>query len=241
VVRIPAEARDVSLLQIVLTAAGIDPDTCVLSPAAKRAAFKFDHSPPSDAEIKNEWRYTSIPSHACIAFVVTMHLECLHFVLVLCAAVLTGRPSQNAQFLSPDAHSNIPLAISPALIEGPAGSAATCTAARCSLFAVRCSSGQCASLSYYCQLTFCLASFCLCFFPLEPYTAIQLLCLTIQFARRTIVNDEPRIANRYCVLAGGVVGWAQVGWGNGDRALHKGWNGFVIVSALIKDESLSRQ
>ena len=85
---------DVSLLQNVLTAAGIDPDTCVLSPSAKRAAFKFDHSSPSDAEIKNEWRYTSTPPHVCIAFAETMYLERLHSVSVLCAAVLTGRPSQ---------------------------------------------------------------------------------------------------------------------------------------------------
>jgi hypothetical protein len=59
-------------LQNVLIADGIDSDTCVLSPAAKRAAFKFDLSPPSDAEIKNEWRYTSTPPHACIAFAETM-------------------------------------------------------------------------------------------------------------------------------------------------------------------------
>jgi len=37
-------------------------------------AFKFDHSPPTDAGIKNEWRYTSTPPHAGIAFVETMYL-----------------------------------------------------------------------------------------------------------------------------------------------------------------------
>jgi hypothetical protein len=116
-VRIPTEAGDVSLLQNVLTAAGIEPascgaDACVLSPDAKLVAFKFDHSPPSDAEIKNDWRCTSTPQHACIAFTLTMYLECLHSVSVLCAAVLTGRHLSHhrlnsAQFRSPDAAQSV--------------------------------------------------------------------------------------------------------------------------------------
>jgi hypothetical protein len=50
VVRIPTEAENVSLLQNVLTAAGIEPapcaaDSCRIFPAAKLMTFKFDHSP----------------------------------------------------------------------------------------------------------------------------------------------------------------------------------------------------
>jgi hypothetical protein len=32
------------------------------SPGVKRPGREVDHSPPSSAEIKNEWSYTSFPS-----------------------------------------------------------------------------------------------------------------------------------------------------------------------------------
>jgi len=39
----------------------------VLSPAVQRPVRKIDHSPPSSAEVKNEWSYTSVPLYAYIA------------------------------------------------------------------------------------------------------------------------------------------------------------------------------
>jgi hypothetical protein len=38
-----------------------------LSPAVKRPGREADHSPPSSAEVKNAWMYTSIPSYAFMA------------------------------------------------------------------------------------------------------------------------------------------------------------------------------
>lgn len=35
----------------------------VISVLLKRAGREDDHSPPSSTELKNEWSYTSIPSH----------------------------------------------------------------------------------------------------------------------------------------------------------------------------------
>jgi hypothetical protein len=34
-----------------------------LSPRVKRQGREADHSPPSSADVKNAWRYTSAPTH----------------------------------------------------------------------------------------------------------------------------------------------------------------------------------
>jgi hypothetical protein len=40
----------------------------VLSPGVKRPGREADHSPPSSAEVKNAWSYTSTPQYAFIAW-----------------------------------------------------------------------------------------------------------------------------------------------------------------------------
>jgi len=62
-VRIPAGARDFSLLQ---TGSGNhhtsnSNGTGTFFPGLKRPEREVDHSPPFSAEVKNEWSYTSPP------------------------------------------------------------------------------------------------------------------------------------------------------------------------------------
>jgi hypothetical protein len=38
-----------------------------LTPGVKRPGREADHSPPSSAEVKNAWRYTSIPQYVFMA------------------------------------------------------------------------------------------------------------------------------------------------------------------------------
>jgi hypothetical protein len=63
----PVLVRDLSLLQNVQTVSGAhrvsySMSTGVLSPGAKRPGREVNHSPPSSAEVKNEWSYSSSPS-----------------------------------------------------------------------------------------------------------------------------------------------------------------------------------
>lgn len=120
---------------------------------------------------------------------------------------------KNAQFLSPDALSNSPLAISLPSIEGPVGSAGNPQSR--TLFAVPVASVPVDFLSCFLLSVFLS---CRAFSPVHTamafspvHTAVHLLCLTVQFWRRTIANDEPRIANRYCVSVGGGVGGGEMG------------------------------
>jgi hypothetical protein len=39
-----------------------------LSPEVKRSGRESDHSPPSSAEVKNAWSYTSTPQYAFMAY-----------------------------------------------------------------------------------------------------------------------------------------------------------------------------
>jgi hypothetical protein len=63
-VRLPAGAGDFSLNYCVQTGSDAHPasypmGTGVFSPGIKRPGHEADHSPPSSAEIKNEWSYSS--------------------------------------------------------------------------------------------------------------------------------------------------------------------------------------
>jgi hypothetical protein len=63
-VRILVGVRDFSLLQNLQIGSGAQPDSCslgtgVLSQDVKRLWHEVNHSPPSSAEVKNEWSYTS--------------------------------------------------------------------------------------------------------------------------------------------------------------------------------------
>jgi hypothetical protein len=43
-------------------------DTRALSLGIKRLGREADHSPPSSAEVKNAWKYSSIPQYAFMAW-----------------------------------------------------------------------------------------------------------------------------------------------------------------------------
>jgi hypothetical protein len=61
-VRLPVSAGDFPLLRNVQTTSGAHPvDTEPLSLGVKRPGREGDHSPPSTAEVKKEWSYTSTP------------------------------------------------------------------------------------------------------------------------------------------------------------------------------------
>jgi hypothetical protein len=66
VVRVPAEAGNFSLQYRVQTGSGAHPasyrvGTRALSLRVKRPGREAGHSPPSSAEVKNAWSYTSTP------------------------------------------------------------------------------------------------------------------------------------------------------------------------------------
>jgi hypothetical protein len=52
-----------------------------LSLEVKRPGPKTDHSPPSSAEVKNAWSYTSAPPHVFMAWCLVKHRE--NFILPL--------------------------------------------------------------------------------------------------------------------------------------------------------------
>jgi hypothetical protein len=47
----------------------------VLSPGVKRPGREADHSPPSSAEVKKTWRYTSTPQYAFMAWCLVKHRD----------------------------------------------------------------------------------------------------------------------------------------------------------------------
>ena len=71
VVRLPAALTDFSLPQNVYTDSGFHPASYsvpkVLSLGAKWVGREADHSPPSSAEFKTEWCYTSAPPNCLVA------------------------------------------------------------------------------------------------------------------------------------------------------------------------------
>jgi hypothetical protein len=65
-VRLPAEARNVSLHLHVQTGSGAHPASCPVGTGGcfsggKAAGAEDDHSPPSSADVKKVWRHTSTP------------------------------------------------------------------------------------------------------------------------------------------------------------------------------------
>jgi hypothetical protein len=65
-IRFPARARNFSLLHRGQTGCGFQPVSYPVGsggsfPGVKRPGREADHSPPSSAEVKNAWRYTSTP------------------------------------------------------------------------------------------------------------------------------------------------------------------------------------
>jgi hypothetical protein len=61
-----------SLLHVVQTGSGVHPTTYTMGtggsfPGVKRPGREADHSPPTSAEVKKMWIYTSIPPYALMA------------------------------------------------------------------------------------------------------------------------------------------------------------------------------
>jgi len=80
VLRLPAGTREHFVLQSVQARSGTNPtslslDTVTLSPGVKQQECKFDHSPPSSAEVKPDWRYSSNPPCASWAGTDTLPLH----------------------------------------------------------------------------------------------------------------------------------------------------------------------
>jgi hypothetical protein len=48
-------------------------DPVALSPGVKRPRREADHSPPSSAEVKNAWSYTSTPPYVFMAWYLLKH------------------------------------------------------------------------------------------------------------------------------------------------------------------------
>jgi hypothetical protein len=70
-VRVPVRAS-FSLLHVVQIGSGAHPASYLmvagaLSPEVKRLGREADHSPPTSAEVKNTWIYTSTPPYAFMA------------------------------------------------------------------------------------------------------------------------------------------------------------------------------
>jgi hypothetical protein len=54
-----------------------------LSLGVKRPGREADHSPPSGAEVKNAWSYTSTPQYAFIVWCLVKHKDNFTFYLLL--------------------------------------------------------------------------------------------------------------------------------------------------------------
>jgi hypothetical protein len=53
-------------------------------PGGKAAGREADHSPPFNAEVKNEWNYTSISQYAFMAWCLVKHRDNFTFTFTSC-------------------------------------------------------------------------------------------------------------------------------------------------------------
>jgi hypothetical protein len=93
-VRFPAGAGNFSLHYCVQNGSGAHPTsypmgTGALSLGVKRLGREADHSPPSSAEVKNAWSYTSTPQYVFMAWCLVKQLT-----VILCNTVYTILPSR---------------------------------------------------------------------------------------------------------------------------------------------------
>jgi hypothetical protein len=90
-VRFPVGARNFSLHHCVQNCSGAHQPPIQWVPGAlplgvKRPGRETDHSPPSSAEVKNEWSYTSTPQYAFMTWCLVKHRDNFTFYL-LCSKV----------------------------------------------------------------------------------------------------------------------------------------------------------
>ena len=93
-VRFPAEGRDVCRLQFVQTDAGSQPASYSMSTGGKASGgVRIFHSPPSGAEVKNEWSCTSFPRmcrHMCKGTAVPFFLAIINVATLRNCELNTG-------------------------------------------------------------------------------------------------------------------------------------------------------
>jgi hypothetical protein len=86
-VRFPAGTENFSLYHRIQNGSGAHPDSYpmanrALSLKIKRPGREAYHSPPSSAEVKNAWSYTSTPQYACMAWCLVKHRDNFTFYLL---------------------------------------------------------------------------------------------------------------------------------------------------------------
>jgi hypothetical protein len=60
----------------------------VLSLGLKRPGHEADHSPPSSAEVKNAWRYTSAPQYVFMAWCLVKHKNTFTFIIIIIIIII---------------------------------------------------------------------------------------------------------------------------------------------------------
>ena len=79
---IPCKRRDFSFLQSIQTISGAHSIFYSVATGVKWPRHESDYSFPSSDEIENEWSYSSIPSHAFMAWRLIEHCDyCLYNVI----------------------------------------------------------------------------------------------------------------------------------------------------------------
>jgi hypothetical protein len=84
--RLPAEAGNFSLHHRVQNSSGDHSASCPMGtrgsfPRGKRPGREAEHSPPSSAEVKNAWSYTSTPQYVFMAWCLLKHRDNFTFTL----------------------------------------------------------------------------------------------------------------------------------------------------------------
>jgi hypothetical protein len=79
-IRFSAGAGNFSLPHRVQNGSGAHPASYPMGtggsfPGVKQPGCEADHSPPSNAEVKNAWSYTSNPQHAFVAWCLVKHRD----------------------------------------------------------------------------------------------------------------------------------------------------------------------
>jgi hypothetical protein len=92
-VRVPAGAGNFSLHHRVQIGSGAHPASYPMGtrgsyPGGKAAGREADHSPPSSAEVKNAWSYTSTPQYAFMAWCLVKHRDSFYLFTFLCYLVI---------------------------------------------------------------------------------------------------------------------------------------------------------
>jgi hypothetical protein len=79
----------------------VHPASYPMRTEAKRPGREADHSPPSNAEVKNPWNYTSIPPYVYMAWYLIKHKENFTFITFTEIRVSTWKTSRCALSVRP--------------------------------------------------------------------------------------------------------------------------------------------